>query len=150
MNDFWIEFQRGYESIENNASALSHWIWDQESHVDAQIAFLEKEQAENIDGDETTISRTRLTAVLLELARCISRVNATVHLDYTADERAIEDTERIAAKQQEAEATVKLPDCIGAVDKAIDGLQASFERYIGELRLKRQLLDQMLAASEVD
>jgi len=149
LEKFWNDFGRGYEVTKDDAGKLSHWIWDQQSIVDDQIAILEKEQSDNIDGDETTISRQKLLTALRDLEKCIYEVNETVHLGYSVD-GPVEDAAQVAAEEQEAKATAKLPDYILTAENEIVSLSTSFDRDVAELRLKRQLLDQMLAASEVD
>jgi hypothetical protein len=150
LKKFWIEFANGYESRKDDLSVLSHWVWDQESIIDHQISFLENEQTDNIDGDEATIARQKLLTALRSLETCLYEMNATVHQDYNAENMPIDDAEKAAAKETETRATAKLPKIIMPVENAIISLGAAFDRDTDALRLKRQLLDQMLAASEVD
>jgi hypothetical protein len=148
LKAFYIQFATAYESTKDDASKLSHWIWDQENIINDQIAYLENEQSENIDGDGTTISRQKLLISLRQLENCVYEVNATVHLDYNVDE--VEEAQQAAAEQEELKAKENLPNYIATVENALVDLEARFDRDIEELRLKRQLLDQILAASEVN
>jgi hypothetical protein len=139
---------RGHHETEGTG-AFSHWAWDMESVIDAEIATLSHEQMENVDRDETTISRTILISTLRKLESCFSDVNATIHLSYD-DDRADDSALQQDAIKVEAIAEQQLTDRIQVTNEAILKLRSAFSRDIEELRLKRQLLDNMLVASRVN
>jgi hypothetical protein len=139
---------RGHRDTEGTG-AFSHWAWDMDSVIDSEIATLHQELGENIDRDETTISRTILISALGKLERCLSDVNATVHLERD-DERADDPALNDEAAKTETLAEQQLPDCIRDTTEAISKLRSAFQRDIDELRLKRQLLDNVLVASETN
>ena len=137
---------RGHRDTEGTG-AFSHWAWDMGSVIDSEIATLHQELAENIDRDETTISRTILITALGKLERCFSDVNATVHLERD-DERADDPTLNDKAIKTENSGRTTIAGLYSEPTEAISKLRSAFQRDIDELRLKRQLLDNMLVASE--
>ncbi len=131
-----------------DTDAFSHWACDMGSAVETEIATLEGEWTENIEGDEATIARVNLVKALRGLENCLYDINRTVHLEHN-DELANDPTLQAEAEKAEINAGQELESRIGKTAKAIRDFKAAFDSDLNELRLKRQLLDNTLVASEI-
>ena len=138
---------RGHHDA-TGTGAFSQWAWDMDSVVDSEIATLEGEATENIEGDEATIARINLIKALRDLENCLYDINRAVHLEHH-DELANDPALQAEAEKTEINAGQELGGRIGKAAKAIQDFKAAFDRDLDELRLKRQLLDNTLVASEI-
>jgi hypothetical protein len=142
------EMNRGYHDREGDRGTLSHWVWDMESLVGTELVRLNKRQEENLDGDETTIARQLLIQALMRLANCMSDYNGLVHFGFDIE---ISDTPELRTEIERLElaAEAQLPCRIDEMSAAIGGLRKAFNVDLGEVRLKRQLMDQIVINADV-
>lgn len=67
---FETDLWRGYRDTEDTG-AFVHWVWEMDQMVGAEIKTLAHELTENVEGDEATISRTKLIRVMRDLESCL-------------------------------------------------------------------------------
>lgn len=146
LNKLKAELDQGYSRLDDDPN-ISHWVWDIGQDVERTASRLEKRQTHNLDGDETTLSRTRLIARLRRLAACMTDFNASVYSDDPEYEVSAEERSKIEAT--EAQASRDLHGFIAEATSAIGELEAAFNADLAELRLKRQLIDQVLLGADV-
>lgn len=146
IQDLVTDLQQGhYETSET--SSLSHWAWDIEQRVGSEIEYLLARQRENIEGDEATIARQHLLNAMESVRKCLSDINVEVHLERAADEIEITDQMVAAARETSDKATDELSNLIGDVLARSTELERGRAEDLDSLRLNRQLMSQILAAS---
>jgi hypothetical protein len=142
-----IDLNQGYSQREDDGGSLSHWVWDMQQEVDRMRYRLSQWQTENLDGDETTIARQNLITALRRLDHCMIDFNGTVYVD--DPELGVTDEEKAKVYAAEQRAIKDLPARISEASAAVGNVREAFDTDLGEIRLKRQLLDQVLVNAEL-
>ncbi|WP_439373025.1 hypothetical protein [Bradyrhizobium sp. DASA03120] len=141
------ELTGGYFQRDGNRRVLSEWIWDISQDVDRAERRAVRRQLKNRDGDSMAIARKGLIGTLGRLSTCMRNYNATVGAD--DPELGPPGEVMLAAEEAKSKAEKELPGRIEELSAAVENFRNAFMVDLQELRTKRQLYDQILAAADL-
>lgn len=130
-----------------DTGTFSPWAWDQENLIQSEIASLNRQQAENVDGDETTVARQNLINVLQRLGDVLSEINLSVHYSYAEDDGVSPPAD---ALERESAAENLLPARLDDAREAVALFRKAYQQDLAEIRLKIQLINNMMLAHKND